>query len=150
MQLQEFIDRAREKREKRIKVAQIEIKDIGLVEFQRPEEKDFIAYMNKVNGSSRTIIEHLGTDENGDELKREIQEPEDIEVVLKASTEFVYKTCSFFRAKELRKEAKDGDYYSIPSLFLETTEIIELASKVMDKFDSQNEKAKDEEEVKNS
>jgi len=149
MQLQEFINRAREKREKRIKVAQIEIKDIGLVEFQRPEEKDFIAYMNKINGSSRTIIEHLGEDENGEELKREIQEPEDMEVILKASMELIYKTCSFFRAKELRNEIKDGNYFSIPSLFLETTEMIGLASEVIDKFDSQKEKAKDEEEVKN-
>ncbi|MGB6128821.1 MAG: hypothetical protein WBG30_08730 [Psychrilyobacter sp.] len=149
MQLQEFINKAREKREKRIKVAQIEIKDIGLVEFQRPVEKDFVAYMNKINGSSRTIIEHLGKNEEGEDLKREIQEPEDMGMILKASTEFVYKTCSFFRAKELRDEVTDGNYFSIPSLFLETTEIMDLASKIMDKFEIQEEKAKDEEDLKN-
>jgi len=150
MQLQEFIDKAREKREKRIKVVQIDIKDIGLVEFQRPEEKDSLAYMNKLNSSSRTIIEHLGTNEKGEPLKREIEEPENVEVILNASTEFVYKTCSFFRAKELREEVKDGNFFAVPSLFLETSEVIELASKIIDKFDSQKEKEKDEEEIKNS
>lgn len=110
--LQTFIQKAREKENKKLKIAEIEIKDFGMVEFTRPTDVQIMNFMTKI------------TNGNKDDMK----EMTDI------SKEFVYMSCPMLQNKELQDEFDIKLPFETPVTLFGFMETIFLANKIMEKF----------------
>ena len=138
MQLQDFLNKVREKESKRLKIIEIEVEDIGKIEFTRPLSKDLIKCMSETAGATKTIK----TDEG-------VIKKTDIEAMLSAAKELVYNSCSLLQAEETREQFKTLHPYDIPVEIFGITKTIEIAAEIMEKFGGEKEIEKLEDDIKN-
>ena len=138
MQLQDFLNKVREKESKRLKIIEIEVEDIGKIEFTRPLSKDLIKCMSETAGATKTIK----TDEG-------VIKKTDIEAMLSAAKELVYNSCSLLQAEETREQFKTLHPYDIPVEIFGITKTIEIAAEIMEKFGGDKEIEKLENDIKN-
>ena len=113
--LQEFLNIVKEKEEKKVKIAKVEIKEIGEVEFQRPKESELLRYNNEM------VKCYKGTLKDKDNISMENM---DMEGMALNASELIYNSCSFFREKELRDMYKEYRFPEIPLIILGTTEVL--------------------------
>lgn len=139
--LQEFLNRVREKEAKKVKITKIEIKEIGEVEFQRPNESELLRYNNEMMKC------YKGTLKDKDNISMENM---DIEGMALNASELIYNSCSFFREKELRDMYKEYEFIEIPLIILGTTEVLRIANSINTIFKGLEVKKETEEEIKNS
>ena len=138
MQLQDFLNKVREKESKRLKIIEIEVEDIGKIEFTRPLSQDLIKCMSETAEATKTIK----TDEG-------VIEKQDMEVILSAAKELVYNSCSLLQAEETREHFKAVHPYDIPVEIFGITKTIEIAAEIMEKFGGDKEIEKFENDIKN-
>lgn len=139
--LQEFLNKIREKEAKKVKITKIEIKEIGEVEFQRPNESELLRYNNEMMKC------YKGTLKDKDNISMENM---DIEGMALNASELIYNSCSFFREKELRDMYKEYEFIEIPLIILGTTEVLRIANSINAIFKGLEVKKETEEEIKNS
>ena len=138
MQLQDFLNKARENESKKLKIIEIEVEGFGKIEFSRPTVNELVEYTNKVAGAVTTIQTDEGT------IKRQSYED-----VVQASKELVYNSCSLLQASETRDNFKGLSPYDIPLEVFGITKTIELATEISDKFDPSERIKKMEDDIKN-
>ena len=139
--LQEFLNKVREKEAKKVKITKIEIKEIGEVEFQRPNESELLRYNNEMMKC------YKGTLKDKDNISMENM---DIEGMALNASELIYNSCSFFREKELRDMYKEYEFIEIPLIILGKTEVLRIANSINAIFKGLEVKKETEEEIKNS
>lgn len=139
--LQEFLNKVKEKEENKVKIAKIEIKEIGEVEFQRPKESELLRYNNEMMRC------YKGTLKDKDNISMENM---DMEGMALNASELIYNSCSFFREKELRDMYKEYRFPEIPLIILGTTEVLRIANSINAIFKGLEVKKETEEEIKNS
>lgn len=139
--LQEFLNRVKVKEASKVKIAKIEIKGIGEVEFQRPKESELLRYNNEMMRC------YKGTLKDKDNISTENM---DMEGMALNASELIYNSCSFFREKELRDMYKEYEFIEIPLVILGTTEVLRIANSLNAIFKGLEVKKETEEEIKNS
>ena len=104
MQLQDFLEKARVKKDNEAKVIKIEIKDLGAVEFVKPTIKEMTEYMDK--------------------LEKDLP----FSKVLEQTKEMLYLHCPILQKKEVREAfVVDSPFDLVTELFgmIEVTEVFE-------------------------
>lgn len=138
MELQDFLNKVREKEANKLKIIEIEVEGIGKVEFHRPSTKDLINCM-KATSEATTRIE---TEEGK-------YEKNDFGAILEASKELVYNSCSLLQSEQIREEYKNLYPTDIPVEVFGITETVEIAAELMEKFSATKEIEKMENDIKN-
>ncbi|UUV17375.1 hypothetical protein NRK67_00615 [Fusobacteria bacterium ZRK30] len=126
MQLQEFINKARARKDNEVKVIKIEIKDIGAVEFTRPDNKKILEYMEKADKEDLSVTEMFGL-----------------------TKEMLYLNCPVLQKKEVREEFKPNNPYDLVTDLFGIHETTDIMEKFMKGFGLDEEEKKNEEEIKN-
>lgn len=142
--LEEFIKKARLKEEQKIKVVRLEVAEFGELEFTRPNINEMIKYQKGIIAGTDVEV----ADEDAEQQKIRSKEV-DFSAVAKISAEFVYNTCSFCRAKEIRELYNTSHPYDIPIELFGMTECIKIASAVFSEFNGAKQVKEVVEEVKN-
>ena len=138
--LQDFLNKVREKEEKKVKIAVIDIEGIGEVEFQRPKESDLLKYNNGL------IKCYRGNLKDRDNISTEDLDMEEMAYI---ASELIYNSCSFFRSKELRTMYQEYEFIDIPLIILGFNETLRVANKVNSIFKGLELKKETEEDIKN-
>lgn len=138
--LQDFLNKVREKEEKKVKIAVIDIEGIGEVEFQRPKEADLLKYNNGL------IKCYRGNLKDRDNISAEDLDMEEMAYI---ASELIYNSCSFFRSKELRSMYQEYEFIDIPLIILGFNETLRVANKVNSIFKGLELKKETEEDIKN-
>lgn len=138
--LQDFLNKVREKEEKKVKIAVIDIEGIGEVEFQRPKEADLLKYNNSL------IKCYRGNLKDRDNISTEDLDMEEMAYI---ASELIYNSCSFFRSKELRAMYQEYEFIDIPLIILGFNETLRVANKVNSIFKGLELKKETEEDIKN-
>lgn len=138
--LQDFLNKVREKEEKKVKIAIIDIEGIGEVEFQRPKEADLLKYNNGL------IKCYRGNLKDRDNISTEDLDMEEMAYI---ASELIYNSCSFFRSKELRAMYQEYEFIDIPLIILGFNETLRVANKVNSIFKGLELKKETEEDIKN-
>ena len=144
MTIEEFIKRARLKEEQKIKVARLEVAGYGELEFVRPSINEIIKYQKGIIAGTDVEVR----DEDTEQQKIRSKEV-DFSAIAKISAEFIYNTCSFCRAKEIRDMYSSVHPYDIPIELFGMTECIKIASAVFSEFNGAKQVKEVVEEVKN-
>lgn len=132
MTLQEFIKKAKEKEDNKIKIVHLEVEEFGEIEFIRPKESDLIKFNNDL--ASCIDVEYKGIN-NEEEREKGIDiESFDFSRYAAVSSEFIYKCCSFLREKEVRDMYSDTEFYDIPLVIFGQNEVIKIASELNNQF----------------
>lgn len=138
--LQDFLNKVREKEEKKVKIAVIDIEGIGEVEFQRPKEADLLKYNNGL------IKCYRGNLKDRDNISTEDLDMEEMAYI---ASELIYNSCSFFRSKELRAMYQEYEFIDIPLIILGFNETLRVANKVNSIFKGLELKKETEKDIKN-
>ena len=138
MQLQDFLNKVREKEENKLKLIEIEVENFGKIEFMRPKTQDLLKCMSET-AESNTVIK---TEEGN-------LEKTDIKGILDAAKELVYNSCSLLQSKEIRDQYSNLHPYDIPVEIFGITETISIAAEIMEKFSGSKEVEKLENDIKN-
>lgn len=149
--LNDFLKKAAENEEKKIKVTHIEVEGFGLMEFIRPREGVMLDYLEEVTDAVDIKKQKFY---EGDEGKREVaSEIENSKVKMKslieAAEKFVYLCCPILQTKEVREKYKDVTPYEIPTSIFGHKLTIELADKINNIFDGTEAREKLKEAIKN-
>ncbi|MCY6957961.1 hypothetical protein [Clostridium brassicae] len=127
--LDDFRKKALNKYNNRKKIVDLEIEGFGILTFIRPSDSQFLdfkeAFANSVTMSK-------------DEDIRDVS----YKTMLKASKEFLYKTCEFLHDSELQKDLECVEPYDICVKLFGIDDTISLARKVNDAFDIDTEEIK--------
>lgn len=147
MTLQEFIKKAKEKENNKVKIVHFEVEGFGKIEFIRPTESDLIKFNNDL--ASCIDVEYKGISDE-EKRKKEINiESFDFSKYAAVSSEFIYKCCSFLREKEVRDMYPDTEFYDIPLVVFGQNEVIKIASELNNQFKGVETRKEVTEAVKN-
>lgn len=138
MELQDFLNKVREKEANKLKIIEIEVEGIGKIEFHRPATKDLINCMKATSDATKTIETEEGK-----------YQQSDFGTLLEASKELVYNSCSLLQSKEIREEYKNLYPTNIPVEIFGITKTVEIAAELMEKFSVTKEIEKMENDIKN-
>lgn len=138
---QEFLNKVREKENKKVKIAVVEVEGIGEIEFQRPNESELLRYNNEIMKC------YKGTLKDKDNISMENM---DMEGMALNASELIYNSCSFFKEKELRDMYKEYEFIKLPLVILGITEVLRIATTINAIFKGLEVKKETEEEIKNS
>ena len=127
MSLQTFIEKAKAKEAKRVKVTKIDIEDFGEVEFSRPKEEVLLDFMSIAENRENIAIK---------------------DAVLESS-KFIYLCCPNMQAKEVREQYSDIEPTQIPARLFGLTNSAQIAVELFEKFDGVKLVEETEEAVKN-
>lgn len=141
--LQDFINKVKEKENNKVKITTIEVEGFGEIEFQRPSDEELLRYNNEILNCFKGDIRNENI---GKEIDISMVDME--KMVLNAST-FIYNSCSFFRAKEIRDMYKENEFTKIPLLILENSETLKIANELNAVFKGKSTKEEVEKEIKN-
>ena len=141
--LEEFIAKAREKEDKKIKIVVLNIQGFGEIEFQRPSENNFLKFSNGMLSAIKDV--------DLDEKSTEKLKTENIDMVdfSKAASEFIYNSCSYMRAEEIRNIYRNSSFYDIPLCILGQSEVINIATKLYEAFNGKREAEEIQRDLKN-
>lgn len=138
---QEFLNKVKEKENKKVKIAVVEVEGIGEIEFQRPNESELLRYNNEIMKC------YKGTLKDKDNISMENM---DMEGMALNASELIYNSCSFFKEKELRDMYKEYEFIKLPLVILGITEVLRIATTINAIFKGLEVKKETEEEIKNS
>jgi hypothetical protein len=146
MTLEDFIKRARLKEEQKIKVVRLDVEGYGELEFVRPSINELMKYQKGI--IEGTDVEVNTTDED---LKDKTINSREVNfsAIAKISSEFIYNTCGFCRAKEIRDMYSSTYPFDIPIELFGITECIKIASAVFSEFNGAKQVKEAVEEIKN-
>lgn len=143
MTLQEFINRARQKEEQKIKAITLEVVDFGEVTFTRPTKDELMEYTQvmmdmyqEANGNKNA---ELGVDFKIDYIE-----------MVKEASKLVYNCCPMIREKEVREMYPKNEFIEIPELIFGANEVIRLAGELHKAFSGIQEAKKTTDDIKNS
>lgn len=138
--LQDFLNKVREKEEKKVKIAVIDIEGIGEVEFQRPKESDLLKYNNDL------IKCYRGNLKDKDNISTENLDMEEMGYI---ASELIYNSCSSFRSKEIRAMYQEYEFIDIPLIVLGIDETLRVANRINAIFKGLELKKETDEDIKN-
>lgn len=148
MTLEQFIQKVREKEESKIKITTLQIENFGEVEFERPNTSVMLKFQKEIMASYNSEITETEDEEN-QEVKKIKTSDIEMDKFAKASSVFVYNSCSMLRTKEIREIYKKNHPEDIPLELFGMNEVIAIAVDVFNKFEGRKEVAEVEEDVKN-
>lgn len=148
MTLEQFIQKVREKEESKIKITTLQIQNFGEVEFERPNTSVMLKFQKEIMASYNSEITET-EDEGNQEAKKIKTSDIEMDKFAKASSVFVYNSCSMLRTKEVREIYKKNHPEDIPLELFGMNEVIAIAVDVFNKFEGRKEVAEVEEDVKN-
>lgn len=148
MTLEQFIQKVREKEESKIKITTLQIENFGEVEFERPNTSVMLKFQKEIMTSYNSEITET-EDEGNQEAKKIKTSDIEMDKFAKASSVFVYNSCSMLRTKEVREIYKKNHPEDIPLELFGMNEVIAIAVDVFNKFEGRKEVAEVEEDVKN-
>lgn len=148
MTLEQFIQKVREKEESKIKITTLQIENFGEVEFERPNTSVMLKFQKEIMASYNSEITETEDEENQEVTKIKTSDIE-MDKFAKASSVFVYNSCSMLRTKEIREIYKKNHPEDIPLELFGMNEVIAIAVDVFNKFEGRKEVTEVEEDVKN-
>lgn len=148
MTLEQFIQKVREKEESKIKITTLQIENFGEVEFERPNTSVMLKFQKEIMASYNSEITETEDKEN-QEVKKIKTSDIEMDKFAKASSVFVYNSCSMLRTKEIREIYKKNHPEDIPLELFGMNEVIAIAVDVFNKFEGRKEVTEVEEDVKN-
>lgn len=148
MTLEQFIQKVREKEENKIKITTLQIENFGEVEFERPNTSVMLKFQKEIMASYNSEITETEDEEN-QEVKKIKTSDIEMDKFAKASSVFVYNSCSMLRTKEIREIYKKNHPEDIPLELFGMNEVIAIAVDVFNKFEGRKEVTEVEEDVKN-
>lgn len=148
MTLEQFIQKVREKEESKIKITTLQIENFGEAEFERPNTSVMLKFQKEIMASYNSEITETEDEEN-QEVKKIKTSDIEMDKFAKASSVFVYNSCSMLRTKEIREIYKKNHPEDIPLELFGMNEVIAIAVDVFNKFEGRKEVTEVEEDVKN-
>lgn len=148
MTLEQFIQKVREKEESKIKITTLQIENFGEVEFERPNTSVMLKFQKEIMASYNSEITETEDEEN-QEVKKIKTSDIEMDKFAKASSVFIYNSCSILRTKEIREIYKKNHPEDIPLELFGMNEVIAIAVDVFNKFEGRKEVTEVEEDVKN-
>lgn len=148
MTLEQFIQKVREKEESKIKITTLQIENFGEVEFERPNTSVMLKFQKEIMASYNSEITETEDEEN-QEVKKIKTSDIEMDKFAKASSVFVYNSCSMLRTKEIREIYKKNHPEDIPLELFGMNEVIAIAVDIFNKFEGRKEVTEVEEDVKN-
>lgn len=148
MTLEQFMQKVREKEESKIKITTLQIENFGEVEFERPNTSVMLKFQKEIMASYNSEITETEDEEN-QEVKKIKTSDIEMDKFAKASSVFVYNSCSMLRTKEIREIYKKNHPEDIPLELFGMNEVIAIAVDVFNKFEGRKEVTEVEEDVKN-
>lgn len=143
LSFEEFLAKARENEDKKVKAITIDIDKFGKISFQRPSINIMLEFQKK-------MLESLGGVEFDKQKQVSFDMAElDIEDFAHASSKFIYETCEFIRRKEIRDMYSKYEFYDIPLALFGDMEVINIATNVYNRFKGNEEIEKKVDEIKN-
>lgn len=150
MTLEQFIQKARENEEKKVKITTMNIAGFGEVEFQRPNTSVLLKFQSELTTGYK---KEISIDEEQEEQEEQAQKTStsDIDMLkfAKASSAFIYNTCSMMRTKEIRDMFKKIYPEDIPLELFNVSDVITIAVDIFNKFEGKKEVKEIKEDIKN-
>lgn len=147
MTLEQFIQKARENEEKKVKITTMNIAGFGEVEFQRPNTSVLLKFQSELTTGYK---KEISIDEEQEEQAQKTS-TSDIDMLkfAKVSSTFIYNTCSMMRTKEIRDMFKKIYPEDIPLELFNVSDVITIAVDVFNKFEGKKETKEIKEDIKN-
>lgn len=134
--LEDFIKKATQKYQNRKNSMDIEVENIGILTFNRPTENELLLYMNRVSSA-------VVSDAKGNVVSQ------DLNIMMDASKDLIYSTCSFLQNTELQKSLDVVDPLDVVIKVFGITKVIDIASQIGSEFMDEETKKKVETAIKN-
>lgn len=119
--LDEFIAKATKRYQDRKTNMEIDVEGIGTLTFTRPSENKLLKYMSEVASA-------VVTDKDGNQVSQ------DLNMMVNASKNLIYATCSFLNNTELQKSLEVVDPLDIVTKVFGVTKAIEISGKISTEF----------------
>lgn len=154
----EFLEKVRNYEEKKVKVAVINIEDFGEIEVQRPTASEMLKYQKEMLSAIKDVeLDNKKTDDtempetDTDKMKKIKVDTNNIdyEKFAKASSAFVYHSCSYIRNKAVRDMYPNIAFEDIPLNLFGENNIISIASQIYNAFNGKKETKVIAETIKN-
>ena len=149
----DFLERVKKYEDKKIKVTVIDIENFGEMEVQRPSANEMLKYQKEILSAT----ENMEIDEDNLKNDREDKKEKfklntanfDYGKVAKASSAFVYNSCSALRQKPIRDIYSKVTFEDIPLNLFGENKIIGIASQIYSAFNGEKEVSDTVEVIKN-
>ena len=153
----DFLEKVRNYEEKKIKVAVINIEDFGEMEVQRPTASEMLKYQKEMLSAIKDVeLNNSKADDeisetDTDKMKKIKMDTNNIdyEKFAKASSAFVYHSCSHIRNKTVRDMYPNVAFEDIPLNLFGENNIISIASQIYNAFNGKKETKEVAETIKN-
>lgn len=153
----EFLEKVRNYEEKKVKIAVINIEDFGEIEVQRPTASEMLKYQKEMLSAIKDVeLDRNKADDeisetDADKMKKIKMDTKNIdyEKFAKASSAFVYHSCSHIRNKVVRDMYPSVTFEEIPLNLFGENNIISIASQIYNAFNGKKEAKEVAETIKN-
>lgn len=154
----EFLEKARNYEEKKVKIAIINVEDFGEIEVQRPTANVMLKYQKEMLSAIKNVeLDNKKADDadkdetDADKMKKIKMDTNNIdyEKFAKASSAFVYNSCSYIRNKAVRDMYPSVAFEDIPLNLFGENNIISIASQIYNAFNGKKEAKEVAETIKN-
>lgn len=153
----EFLEKVRNYEEKKVKFAVINVEDFGEIEVQRPTASEMLKYQKEMLSAIKDVEldSNKADDEipetDADKMKKIKMDTNNIdyEKFAKASSAFVYHSCSYIRNKAVRDMYPNIAFEDIPLNLFGENNIISIASQIYNAFNGKKETKEITETIKN-
>lgn len=153
----EFLEKVRNYEEKKVKIAIINIEDFGEIEVQRPTASEMLKYQKEMLSAIKDVeLDRNKADDeisetDADKMKKIKMDTKNIdyEKFAKASSAFVYHSCSHIRNKVVRDMYPSVAFEEIPLNLFGENNIISIASQIYNAFNGKKETKEVAETIKN-
>jgi hypothetical protein len=153
----EFLEKVRNYEEKKVKIAVINIEDFGEIEVQRPTASEMLKYQKEMLSAIKDVeLDRNKADDeisetDADKMKKIKMDTKNIdyEKFAKASSAFVYHSCSHIRNKVVRDMYPSVAFEEIPLNLFGENNIISIASQIYNAFNGKKETKEVAETIKN-
>lgn len=153
----EFLEKVRNYEEKKVKIAVINVEDFGEIEVQRPTASEMLKYQKEMLSAIKDVEfdSNKADDEipetDADKMKKIKMDTNNIdyEKFAKASSAFVYHSCSHIRNKAVRDMYPNIAFEDIPLNLFGENNIISIASQIYNAFNGKKETKEITETIKN-
>lgn len=153
----EFLEKVRNYEEKKVKIAVINVEDFGEIEVQRPTASEMLKYQKEMLSAIKDVEFDSNKADNeipetdADKMKKIKMDTNNIdyEKFAKASSAFVYHSCSHIRNKVVRDMYPSVAFEEIPLNLFGENNIISIASQIYNAFNGKKETKEVAETIKN-
>ena len=153
----EFLEKVRNYEEKKVKIAVINVEDFGEIEVQRPTASEMLKYQKEMLSAIKDVefdsnkADSEIPETDADKMKKIKMDTNNIdyEKFAKASSAFVYNSCSYIRNKAVRDMYPSVAFEDIPLNLFGENNIISIASQIYNAFNGKKETKEVAETIKN-